>query len=175
MAGRRTKRTPQREKAILDGLRAGMTRVAAASRGEIHRETLDEWMDHFPTFSDAVTRAEAEAEARFTSTMAQAAAPHEVVETTTTQGPDGTVTKTVIRREFDWRAAESWLKRRRRADWGDNQEVTGTLAVGTMNLDSADETELRRRLADAAQALLPAGPESVRDARIEGDVVDEAD
>jgi hypothetical protein len=118
-----SKRTPEREKAFLDGLRTGLTREASASRVDVDRTQIWRWIERFATFRNAVTRAEAEAEARFTSTMAQAAAPHEVVETTTTQGPDGTVTKTVIRREFDWRAAESWLKRRRRADWGDSLDV----------------------------------------------------
>jgi hypothetical protein len=121
---RPVKYTPARVNAILEGLRVGMTRTAAASRGEVDRHTLTVWMKRYPPFSADVLRAEAEAEARFTSTLAQAAAPHDVVETTLITKPDGsTERRTITRREFDWRAAESWLKRRRREEWGDNVAV----------------------------------------------------
>ncbi len=44
-----------------------------------------------------------------------------------------------------------------------NQQVTGSLTVGTMNLDNCDEAELRERLARAAASLLPVGPDALRE------------
>lgn len=138
-----SKFTPARQRAILDGLRVGMTRTAAVSRAEITLQTLGEWIEDNLEFSLAVTRAEAEAEARFTSVMEKAAQPHEVVETTTTTNDKGeVVTKEVIRSEFDWKAAESWLKRRRRADWGDNVAIDVDREIA----------ELLARLAPAGEA-----------------------
>lgn len=122
--GRPGKFTPERVKAILEALRAGCTRTAAAAKGEIDLDTLARWCKANTEFCGDCTRAEADAEARFTLVMAQAASPHEVRETTTTTNPDGTTkTVTTVRREFDWRAAESWLKRRRRGEWGDNVNI----------------------------------------------------
>lgn len=119
MAGRKSKYTPETVKKILDALKVGATRRAASGAAGINEDTLCLWVKQYSDFSDSVTRAEDEAEARFTSILAKAANPHEVMETVTTEGPDGTTTRTTIKREFDWRAAESWLKRRRRFDWGD--------------------------------------------------------
>ncbi len=64
----------------------------------------------------------------YTAVLEEAARPHEVVEETVTDGYDKNglpiqSTKTVRRTEFDWRAAESWLKRRRRPEWGDNVNI----------------------------------------------------
>ena len=123
MAGRPTKFTEERAKTICDNLRMGCTRKAAVGAAGVGFDAFLRWMVHNTNFATDVMRAEDEAEKAMTRVMAQAAVPHEVVETTTTQTPDGTVTKTVVRREFDWRAAESWLKRRRRLDWGDSIDV----------------------------------------------------
>jgi hypothetical protein len=59
-------------------------------------------MENKPDFSNAVRRAECDAE-------------NEMVKVIRTAAPD------------DWRAAESWLKRRRRDEWGDTvkQELSG--------------------------------------------------
>ena len=91
-------------KGICDALQVGATRTAASGSVGITRETFLQWVERYPLFSDAVTRAEAKAELRFTTTLAKAA-----------QGSEDT--------PGDWRAAEAWLKRRRREEWGDNIAV----------------------------------------------------
>lgn len=101
MAGRRTKRTPKLEAAVLRALRGGATRTAAAEHVGIHRDRLWRWTVADPAFRDAVTRAEAEAEIAYTKIMRDAATA-------------------------DWRAAFAWLERRRHQDYGriDRVEVT---------------------------------------------------
>lgn len=49
------------------------------------------------------------------------------------------------------------LKTRARAKYGDvvKNELSGSIAVGSMNLDNCDSEELQRRLERAAAALLP--------------------
>lgn len=101
MAGRKTKRTPEVEKRILDALRVGATQKDAAAAAGIGENTLDEWKRNFQDFRDAVTRAEGACAARMAARIYQ--------EATASEG--------------DWRAAESWLKRRRRNEWGDNVSV----------------------------------------------------
>lgn len=43
------------------------------------------------------------------------------------------------------------------------QQLSGSVTVKTMSLDDADEDELKRRLADAAAALLPPGSDALRE------------
>jgi hypothetical protein len=90
---RRSKQTTETEKAILDLLRAGITRTAAAELNGVDRVTLWRWMARSATFRNAVAAAEAQAEVRATITLRQAG-------------------------ETDWHAALAWLERRRHADWG---------------------------------------------------------
>lgn len=118
-----TKRTPEVERLIIEGLRAGLSERAAAGRVKVDEAQVRRWRLRFARFAADCDAAEAEAEARFTATIAQAAAPHDVVKTITTQTADGETVRQEVTREFDWRAAESWLKRRRRVDWGDNINV----------------------------------------------------
>ena len=112
---RPTKYSAAMRNAICNQLKTGCTRTAAAESLGIGYETFRRWMSDYEEFWGAVTRAEAEAEAMFTATIAQAA-------------------KGTEKEPGDWRAAESWLKRRRRAEWGDNithradREVAGLLA-----------------------------------------------
>lgn len=94
--------------AICDTLQVGGTRTAAVGIAGITYETFLNWIERNLDFRSAVTRAEAEAEMRYTEAIAKAAKG--------TEDSPG-----------DWRAAEAWLKRRRREDWGDaiKQEVSG--------------------------------------------------
>jgi hypothetical protein len=120
-AGRPTKYNEERAKPILERLRAGNTRKASVESIGIAYTTFLEWLENFPNFATSVAQAESEAEVRNATILAKAANGWETEETVTTTLPDGTV-KTVVTkgREYDWRAAESWLKRRRRDEWGDN-------------------------------------------------------
>lgn len=96
--GRPTKYTPEIEKKICDALADGCTRKAAYGCAGISQPTFLEWLEKYPDFFNSITRAEADAEARFTKAIYKAATSY----------------------NSDWRAAESWLKRRRRDEWGDN-------------------------------------------------------
>lgn len=96
MRGRPSKYTPEAHASICDRLRAGCTRRAAQQSVGIDDNTFYRWLEK-PGFRDAVVRAEADAETRATVALVKGFS-----------GADG-----------DWRAAESWLKRRRRDDWGD--------------------------------------------------------
>lgn len=97
-----SKRSPQREQAILNSLRLGNTRRAAAAYAEVSHETFYRWLDDV-TFRDAVEKAEADAETRFLGQVAKAAA-------------DGT-----------WTAAAWWLERRRNADYARRDKVEMTV------------------------------------------------
>jgi hypothetical protein len=102
----------------------------------------------FFEFFESVTRAEAECEVENVAVLKRAASGWETKTTRTktkqyleaVNGPDGrplpgpdgqpltktvteTETVTVQGREFDWRAALEWLKRRKRADWGDSLDL----------------------------------------------------
>jgi hypothetical protein len=98
-----SKKTPERVAAIVQALRAGNTRRAAVSFGEIDHATFYRWMEDDATFCDAVQKAEADAEVRFVAQVAQAAST-------------GT-----------WSAAAWWLERRRGQDWRRHEslELTG--------------------------------------------------
>lgn len=95
---RPTKRTPAVEAAILQALRAGVTRTAAAESNGIPRETLSRWMARNITFRHAVLSAESAAEVRMTITLRQAG-------------------------ETDWKAALAWLERRRPDDWARQDRI----------------------------------------------------
>jgi len=114
-------------------------------QGKSERENNGEYFQFF----QALTRAEAECEVNFVAVIKKAAAGYDTGEvrtktksyTETVNGSDGKpligkdgtpVTKTVTEtetvtttaREFDWRAALEWLKRRKRADWGDSLDLS---------------------------------------------------
>jgi hypothetical protein len=86
-------RRKQQRESVLTALRGGNTRTAAAAYAGISKETLYEWMRTAADFSDAVSKAEADAEVRSVAHIIKAAG-------------DGS-----------WQAAAWWLERRRYADW----------------------------------------------------------
>ncbi len=120
---RPSKYNEQISKAICDRLQTGSTRTAAAEAVEIDSKTFARWMKSNVLFCRAVTRAEAEAECRMAALLMNAAVNGE------------------------WRAAESWLKRRRRAEWGDTQEVEisgtggGPIKITEVIVELPDEEE----------------------------------
>jgi len=146
---RPTKLTPKVQERIVSALRLGATRKASVEAGGISFTTYLEWMQRgedeltgpYRGFREAVHQAEADVELQFTKVIQDAALGvdvEEISETTKTEirmkktrHPDGrtveepvaveVTSRTVTRRrEFDWRAGESWLKRRRREEWGDS-------------------------------------------------------
>jgi hypothetical protein len=126
---RRSKQTTETEKAILDLLRAGITRTAAAELNGVDRVTLWRWMARSATFRNAVAAAEAQAEVRATITLRQAG-------------------------ETDWHAALAWLERRRHADWGkvDRVEIEIKRAAARIAAQTgADPDWLVKRAAEIAE------------------------
>jgi hypothetical protein len=140
---RRSDRTPEREAALLQQLRLGNTRSAAASYVEIGRATFYRWLED-ETFRDTVERAEAEAESRFLAQIAKAAA-------------DGT-----------WTAAAWWLERRRpeayaRRDRTESKvELTGKDGGPIRTLSDLPDHE-RRILADVIDAYLSTVPDEAKE------------
>jgi hypothetical protein len=62
--GRPSKRTPEVEAHIIEGLQKGYTKAAAAGAAGIGYSTLNEWEHAFPEFAEAVQKAEGRAKAR---------------------------------------------------------------------------------------------------------------
>lgn len=58
--GRKSKYTEETVKLILDGVRVGATLAHAAAAGGIHIDTLIEWRNTKPEFSEALKKAEGE-------------------------------------------------------------------------------------------------------------------
>lgn len=135
---RPTKRTPERQTAILNSLRLGNTRRAAAAFAEISEDTLARWQADDAEFRGAVTKAEADAESRFLGNIAKAAA-------------DGT-----------WTAAAWWLERRRHQDYRKREGVELTGLDGGP-IETADRTgtlsdaDLRDAIRTAASIAVGAG------------------
>ena len=106
--GRPTKLTPETQKRIIDALKIGATRLDAALSAGVTYDSFNGWYNagkqaasgRYFQFFQAVDQAEGEARLRYTTVIARAA-------------NDG-----------DWRAALEYLKRRDRAHWGDNVDVT---------------------------------------------------
>ncbi len=135
MPGHPMKFTQARQDAILERLKAGSTRSAAAESVGVHRSQMTRWVEKHATFATAVLRAEAEAEIRYTALFAKGA------------------------QEGDWRAAESWLKRRRPEEWGDRLDVrqlSDELLVRFLNR-AADQRGAPAEHHDSAGALAANG------------------
>ena len=94
------KRTPLAAKRILLALKKGATRTAAAAKGGVSLDTFKRWCEEDAEFAESVVAAEGEAEASMSEVLFTAA------------------------KKGEWRASESWLKRRRSREWGDRQETT---------------------------------------------------
>lgn len=98
--GRPTKYTEQNVNRILGALRGGNTRRASCAAGNISQDTFANWLREHSAFSDAVEKAEAEAELRNLAVIQDA-------------------TKTT------WQAAAWWLERKHKAEWSSRVEQTG--------------------------------------------------
>ena len=114
---------------ILEGLQAGLTRSAATGRAGVHPAQIGRWCADNPGFATNCDIAEAEAEARSTAIITNAA------------------------QNGDPKMALEWLKRRRRDDWGDNEKVThgGSLefiAAGAAEADAKFAASVARSRAN---------------------------
>jgi transposase len=107
MAGRRSKYTPETVERILQAIRIGSAKEHAAEYGGITKETFYQWLKSKSDFSDAVTRAEAEARTRWLAIVERNA-----------RGDDQT--------KQDWRAAAWMLERRYPQQYGKQAiEISG--------------------------------------------------
>src|SRR5215831_11568853 len=92
------KLTPERRDRILDAIRAGATRRAAAGHANVDESTLWRWTQRNATFASDLARAEHDVEVRYAALIQHAASD-------------------------DWRAAAWWLERRRPADYAQRERV----------------------------------------------------
>lgn len=113
--GRPSKLTPERQKKLVDAIRAGNYYETACTYAGIEYQTFRNWMvageqasrGKYFDFFEAITRAESEAEARAVA-LWQKAMPE------------------------DWRAAQMFLERRHPDRWG-KQDKLRTEVSGTVN------------------------------------------
>jgi len=99
--GRNSKYTPERVKTITDALADGQTRRCAFGLAGISHQCFHHWLETHADFSEAVEKAEAEAEAFHASNVKKASL-------------DGT-----------WQSSAWWLERRRKSDYAIRVENTG--------------------------------------------------
>lgn len=105
---RPSKLTPETHAVIVDAILHGATYKDAAEAAGIWYETFNEWMQRgerestgkYFQFNHDVRQSEAQCRLNMTRVIQSAAA------------------------KGDWKAAEAYLKRRDRANWGDNVDVT---------------------------------------------------
>lgn len=105
---RPSKLTPETQSTIVDAILHGATYKDAAEAAGVSYDTFNEWYKagreagkgKFFEFSEAVSKANAECAVNFTR----------IIQSNAAKG--------------DWKAALEWLKRRRRAEWGDNIDLT---------------------------------------------------
>jgi hypothetical protein len=101
VSGRRI--TSKQADKVLEGLRMGMTRRAAAGFAHMDRVTLWRMIGRDATFATAVENAEGEAEATYSAIVARATADPR-----------------------NWTAAAWWLERRHPSDYGKRERVEMT-------------------------------------------------
>lgn len=138
--GRPTKYTPDRVEKILRIIRDGNYRNVAAQCAGISTETFYQWMDSYPDFSDAIIKAEADCEAEVVARFRNAG-------------------------QMDWRASESYLKRKHPERWGDKSRVEQTGADGgpiqiittELGMDKLTNDELTEKLETACRAIADGG------------------
>ena len=97
----------ERTERVLEAIRAGATRRAAAGHAGIDHATLYRWLERNATFATLLTRVEDDVEVRWTATILQASLE-------------------------DWRAVAWWLERRRPEAYGrrlDTDNVTAAAAT----------------------------------------------
>jgi hypothetical protein len=132
---RPSKMTDARVEALLGALRVGNTRRAACAHAGLSPDTFYRWLSADRTFSDAVKRAEGEAEARFLTQIAKAAT-------------NGT-----------WQAAAWWLERRLPAEYGQRArlDVHVELEAEVRQLALSAGVDYATALAEAERVLKGAG------------------
>lgn len=114
---RRAQHRDAKKAAICELLRRGSTIRASTAACGVNVQTFYNWQRDDPEFAAAVAAAEGEVETVMAACVADAA-------------------------PTDWRAAESWLKRRRRDEWGDSLDIQSIMAQASTLRDD----QLARKL-----------------------------
>lgn len=130
--GRPKKWSDERMATIVNALRNGSTRKAAYEGAGVGHSTFASWIETIPVFSEGVTRAEAECEREMSRCIKTAA-------------------------KDDWRAAEAWLKRRRKSEWSEKIEQEHSGAVTLDAVLNALPTEFREAVRGELAGLVRSG------------------
>jgi transposase-like protein len=101
-----------RAERVLEAIKAGATRRAAAGHAGIDEDTLQNWRRRYSGFSEAIARAEHDVEVRCTATILKAS-------------------------NDDWRAASWWLERRRPAEYARRFEPEALTAAAVLQVTVA--------------------------------------
>ena len=149
--GHPSKLTPEAQRTIINGIRAGMTNRLAAARAGIADSTFYHYLEmgrrqkrgKYKDFLDAVVRAEGECMANALAVLTKAAIGQGAV-----LDQDGRVVEEAI--PADWRAAAFILERRFPHEFG-RQVVETEMTVNSMNL-APEELEAKRDAVRRAMA-----------------------
>ena len=123
---RPSKLTPDTHAVIVESILHGATYKDAAEAAGVNYDTFNEWMragadgkaGKFSEFFGAIRKAEAQCRLNMTRVIQSAAA------------------------KGDWKAAEAYLRRRDRVNWGDNVDVTsGGEAITLKIVKASDATD----------------------------------
>jgi len=123
---RPSKLTPETHAVIVESILHGATYKDAAEAAGVNYDTFNEWMragaegktGKFSEFFGAIRQAEAQCRLNMTRVIQSAAA------------------------KGDWKAAEAYLRRRDRVNWGDNVDVTsGGEAITLKIVKASDATD----------------------------------
>ena len=122
--------TSEQTERLLDGLRHGMTRRAAAAFGGMHHATLYRMLASDATLATEVEKAESQAEAAFTKLVADAAANPK-----------------------NWTAAAWWLERRHPDDFGRRDRIDVKIDLRALAEKAAPDIDPDAVLAEAERIL----------------------
>lgn len=123
---RPSKLTPETHAVIVESILHGATYKDAAEAAGVNYDTFNEWMragaegkaGKFSEFFGAIRKAEAQCRLNMTRVIQSAAA------------------------KGDWKAAEAYLRRRDRVNWGDNVDVTsGGQSITLKVVKASDVTD----------------------------------
>ena len=126
------KRTSAHQEAILEALRRGATREAAAFAAGVDRVTAWRWTQDDPQFAAEVAQACGQAEVSMTQRVVDAAAS-------------------------DWRVAAWWLERRRPGDFGRNRDLSPSMTEMAEHVAAAEGIDVDELLREAESLMRRVG------------------
>jgi transposase len=135
--GRPSKYSEELAERILEAVRAGAIRAAAAEYAQVGERTLYDWMRRFPQFAQAIKKADADCEIAFVGVILNAARG-------TPARYDERNNLLQAEREPDWHAAAWWLERRHPETWRRRGDVV--VVDGRPVDQDEDPAERNRRI-----------------------------